>query len=622
MLKSLRSNTKWIMIAVVVGFIAMIVFDWGMDISSQRQGVDAGVIAIINGEKISYTTYDSMVQSQTQSLGSSQRLTMDQIRRIHTDVWNNIVTRTLVKQEIEKRGIKFTDQELLQYILNNPVQYANQISIFQDNGQFSIEKYRQFVQNRQNLSSPDTRQLLDLIESDARDVMPLMKIQEDLMNTVVVTDRDVRDQWVKENEKRLIDYIYIDASKLNRLANPGGDDAVRKYYAEHQADFKQPELRSIQSVFFSLAPTAQDSALVRDQAAMLVQRIRNGEDFAELANAYTEDTGNTGANGEKRGGDLGIFGRNQMIKEFEDAAFALPQGGVSDPVMSSYGVHIVKVDSLIYGTDKKKVEQVKARHILLAFEPSGDTQQDVENRVRAFHEKVAGGADFAQTAQNDSLNFQVAPQFPKDTQFVPNVGLYADILMNRIFQASLGDVLPIYQNDRGYFVICVSEIVNSGVPQLEQIKPAVTDAYMKEVRIQYAHDYLSKIDARLKQGISLRDAVAAAADSFITATVDSQMVNHTSALAGLSQNNQLVARVFRASSVGASTGPVDTGNGCGLAVINGIVPLDETTFEAQKEEIRQRILSEQQSAVIARFIEKLRTDAKISDNRAAILTSL
>jgi peptidyl-prolyl cis-trans isomerase D len=622
MLKSLRSNTKWIMVAVVVGFIAMIVFDWGMDISSQRRGADAGVIAVINGERISYTTYDSMVQSQTQSLGSSQRLTMDQIRRIHADVWNNIITRTLVKQEIKKRGIKFTDQELVQYILNNPVQYADQISIFQENGKFSIEKYDQFVQNRQNLSSPDTRQLLDIIENEARDVMPLMKLQEDLMNAVVVTDRDVRDQWVKENEKRAIEYTFIDASKLNRLPNSGGDEAVRKYFTAHQADFKQPELRSIQSVFFSLAPTAQDSAMVLDQAAMLVQRIRNGEDFAELANAYTEDTGNTGANGEKHGGDVGIFGRKQMIKEFEDAAFALPQGGVSNPVMSSYGVHIIKVDSLIYGSDKKQVEQVKARHILLTFEPSGETQQDVENRARTFHEKVAGGADFTQTAQNDSLNLQVTPQFPKETQFVPNVGLYADILMNRIFQASLGDVLPIYQNDRGYFVIRVSEIANPGVPQLEQIKQAVTDAYMKEVRIQYAHEYLSKVDARLKQGISLRDAIAATADSFIIATVDSQMVNHTSALAGLNQNNQFVARVFRAPSVGASTGPIDTGNGCGLAVITGIVQLDETTFESQKEEIRKRILSEQQSAVITRFIEKLRSEAKIIDNRAAILTSL
>ena len=75
MLKQLRTNTKWIMVAVAVGFVAMMVFDWGMDITSRRRGVEAGIIGVINGENIPYTYYDQLVRNQTQSIESSQRLT-------------------------------------------------------------------------------------------------------------------------------------------------------------------------------------------------------------------------------------------------------------------------------------------------------------------------------------------------------------------------------------------------------------------------------------------------------------------------------------------------------------------------------------------------------------------
>ena len=106
MLKQMRSNTKWIMIIVVIGFVAMIVFDWGMDITSQRRGVDAGIIGSINGVDISYTDYDQLIRNQTQALSPGQRQTLDQLRQLHSEVWEYIVTQTLIEQEIANRGLK------------------------------------------------------------------------------------------------------------------------------------------------------------------------------------------------------------------------------------------------------------------------------------------------------------------------------------------------------------------------------------------------------------------------------------------------------------------------------------------------------------------------------------
>ena len=86
-----------------------------------------------------------------------------------------------------------------------------------------------------------------------------------------------------------------------------------------------------------------DQQLALAKAISITQRLNSGEDFATLAQQFSDDTG-SGA----QGGDLGFFGRGQMVKEFEDAAFSLPIGQISEPVKSQFGYHIIRVEE----TDK------------------------------------------------------------------------------------------------------------------------------------------------------------------------------------------------------------------------------------------------------------------------------
>lgn len=100
----------------------------------------------------------------------------------------------------------------------------------------------------------------------------------------------------------------------------------------------------------------------RGKAEDVVKRARGGEDFAALAKEFSEDPSN-----KDKGGDLGWFGRGQMVKTFEDAAFALKPGEVSDVVETPYGFHVIKVDErrTEKGADGKPEEQVHARHVLV-----------------------------------------------------------------------------------------------------------------------------------------------------------------------------------------------------------------------------------------------------------------
>lgn len=93
-------------------------------------------------------------------------------------------------------------------------------------------------------------------------------------------------------------------------------------------------------ILISVAADAseEDSAAALSKAISLTQRLRAGEDFAALATQYSDDTGSG-----QQGGDLGFFPRGQMVAEFEEAAFSLPIGEISDPVKSQFGYHIIEV---------------------------------------------------------------------------------------------------------------------------------------------------------------------------------------------------------------------------------------------------------------------------------------
>jgi len=616
MLKRLRTNTKWIMITVVIGFVGMIVLDWGMNIGSRSPRNQTGMmIGEVNGIEIKYDTYDRLIKNQRDTLGPNQRITLDQTRRIHEEVWNYIITNILIEQEIENRRITYTDKELLDYMLKNPVQGAEQIELFKENEVFSIVKYQAFIQNPQNLNDPNTRQFLDIVEMQAKSTLPRIKLQQSLEDGVIISDSRVRERWMRENEQRNIDWLFVSITGLRAYPATVEPEVLSAYYDEHKEDYKHEEMRSLEAVFFSLSPTTEDTTEVFERAKLLAERAKSGEDFSELADSYSEDPGNEGYDGNKYGGDLGFFGKGSMVKEFEDVAFGMKPGEVSDPFLTRFGYHIVKVDSVKYAEDKKEIDQVKARHILLSIEPSGKTQEMVSNRVKAFSELLDSGMDFNLQAQKDSLNVLKTPLFLEDTQFIPNIGNNAQLLSTRAFMADKDEVLPVYMTDDGYYIIKVSETVKAGIPPFEELQNPITEDVKREMRAKYAEDYCRRVYNQVKAGEGLRETVDAMTDSLILETVETATVTRSYNIPGLGTMNALIASIFALENAGDNTGPVITENGSGMAVLLEKLPVDEKKFEEEKNQLKTELENELKNDMVSRYINNLRENAEIVDNR-------
>lgn len=184
----------------------------------------------------------------------------------------------------------------------------------------------------------------------------------------IVLNRMVYDAVLYQAAQRY--HVTVTQSELNRqlqdIAAAAGSDknidkALQQLYGMSRAQFLNKVLKPNLTFQALGSAIASDKALeetTKQKADEVLQKVKEGKtSFEDLAKQYSNDTT------APAGGDLGFFGKGQMVKEFEDAAFALKPGEISNLVKTQFGYHIIKV--IEHVTDKKKGEQVSAKHILI-----------------------------------------------------------------------------------------------------------------------------------------------------------------------------------------------------------------------------------------------------------------
>ncbi|HEX7241907.1 MAG TPA: peptidylprolyl isomerase, partial [Longimicrobiaceae bacterium] len=407
MMQALRGSLGKIMgVIFALAFIGWMFFELGLDVSSSASMAGGGELGRVNGEVVTNQRYQATYQElfqQTQQ-GGARQLTAEQRRELEEATWNRIVDEILVEQAIREHGIRASDAEVRQAALWNPHPAMQQNELFLTNGQFDISKYQKF------LTGPTANEdLLLQLEDYYRTVVPQTKMFRRVASGAYVSDAQLWRSFRDRTETATVEYLALDVARLAPGAVQVTESEIRDYYESHEDRFKRDASARLTLAVLPKAATAADSAATLRRAQALRAEIAGGADFAAVAKRESQDPGS-----KDNGGDLGTFGRGQMVPAFESAAFSLPVGEVSQPVLSSFGYHLIQVQ-------ERTGDQVKARHILLPVAKSGEDQDRFLAKADSLEDLAEDGA-IERAARTTGAAIRKGVVVSEGSSYVPGIG--------------------------------------------------------------------------------------------------------------------------------------------------------------------------------------------------------
>jgi parvulin-like peptidyl-prolyl isomerase len=379
----IRDNLSKVFAVFAVVFIIYIMLDWGMDLPALNPGGQTDVLGVINGKEIKYRDFAEILRRTIESHKAQSGSDPDEEteRQIRQQVWNEIVGQTLIEQEIDRLNIRVTDEEIVEIAHGpNPPEFV--ASQFRDsNGVFNRVAYEAALVDPQN--SAVWLQVEEIIRRQRKSE----KLNSLLLASVRVTEGEIMQRFLDQTMTLEADYVLFDP---NRLVHDSlvtiTDEEIRKHYEESQEEFRVRASRRLKYVFFSQSPTGEDTADVVNEMNRLLEQIRGGTDFLELAKTYSEIPVAEA-----------FFKHGELSRAKENAVFSAKKGEVVGPLVDFDGVHLIKILDQRRGTK----EYVRASHILLSNVTGPDSVKQIQKAQDLFAQARAG-ANFEELAREHS----------------------------------------------------------------------------------------------------------------------------------------------------------------------------------------------------------------------------
>ena len=596
MFDQMRKNTKTILWITVGAFIGLILLGWGLQFQAPvKSKVAPGVIGLINGQEIQSAAYENAVsQARSNFQQQYQREVDDRTEAmIREQAWTNTIQETLMRAEAEKRGLMATDQEVVQAVMNQPPPEVMQNPGFQTNGQFDLSKYQAALRN----PNVDTRAL----EDQYRSQLPLQKLQMAVVGSAAVSDEEVWENYQQQNDKIKVSFAMVEASHFTSDPAALSQADVEQFYRAHQREYKVPDEATIDYVEIPRKFTESDSLNVIQLGRQILQEAKGGEDFASLVEAYSEAPANM------RGGANGVYLSAGQISDpaIKAAAFNLKPGEVSELMINSGGINIIKLE------DRKSDpagDQVKFAEIFLALKPSPETTSQLRDSATQFRQEVEKRS-FAEVAAEMKLSVKQTPPFGEGG-FVPGLGP-AQGVSDFVFSHPAGAIGPVQETMTGWTVFRVRERKAAHIPDLAEVQDRVRTQAADSLRMNQAEAVAEGLLRQAQAGTPV--ASLGAGDSRV-AHGSPDPFTLLSAPNGIGADPSVIGPLF-AASPGLVPHVLRGRAAAYVAVVEQKIPADRSKFEAQKAQLRMRILQGRQSEVFNSWMTALKKSAKIEDYR-------
>jgi peptidyl-prolyl cis-trans isomerase D len=489
-----KHATNWL-IKVALFLIVIVFIFWG---GYSYQARKASRVARVGDHYISYAdyneSYNQLLNLYRSRLGNA--FTEETIRQFNLkqQALDTLIQRYILLNVAKELGFSATVEEVRQEILDNPA--------FQTDGTFDQERYLLLL--RQNRLSPE------IFESQLAHSLTLGNVENFIRRQAVVTEEEVLAEFRLNHTPIQVDYVLVEPKDLEDQVTTE-EDMLQKYYQEHQDKYQSKEKREFDFVLFKPDPSEiqptddeiqiyyesyperfneekqvkarhilfrvaegapeDEVAKVRNQAEKVLEKAKQGEDFAELAKKHSQEPG-----AAQGGGDLGFFTRDRMVPAFSEAAFSMEKGQISDLVRTPFGFHIIKVED-IREERTLSLEEAKPR---IEFYLKRDKSKEIaREKAEGFSDPAYAEQDLRKSSKERGLEVITSHGWISQNDPVKELGPDPKS-MRELFSLPDKAVSSVLEFPEGFVVAQVKGIKPPQTLPFEKVKKRVEKDFKRE----------------------------------------------------------------------------------------------------------------------------------------------
>jgi hypothetical protein len=600
MMQSLRDNMKLIIwITAIVFLVGFGILELGgvLGDNPSSRGPN-GVIAEVNGEPIRVEEFMQAYNQMLRQLQATRELQPGEDSYVREQAWQTLVRNKLLMQEARRRGLHASPDEIKMALRVAPPDFIVQAEGFQTNGQFDYRKYLA------ELDNPNSQVPWGQVEALVAETLPVQKLQEQIVAAAKVSEGDLRDRFLLQNEKLNLRFLAFPADSFDVDTTRIGGADVESYYKAHPEDFTGPAVVKVAVLLVPRKPDPSDFSTAKERMRAVLEQARAQPDsFASIARTRSE------IQSASRGGDPGVEPfLDEMRPAFRQGLQGVGAGQISDIIQEERSLHIFKVEKRVTDPASKR-ERIKYREIAIRVEPG----QGAVSASRAMVEKIekeAKRSGVNAAATKAGLRTMQSEWFAR--------GMSGNDILQRfpevetwMFKAKAGDLSAPVPTEQGWFLYQIVDTRKEGQRPLSSVPVEAKMLLINSLRLERAKEAASQARAALLAGADPAQIAA----RFRARDLSAEGVTRNGYLAPIGSREAKVIGALLAQPLN-SWSPVLRGiaNVYIFRVLSHQVPTEEE-FRKQEAQIRDQLLNERRQVLYVEWVQALRQKAKIKDFR-------
>ena len=622
MLRLMRRQAGSWLIKILLGAIVIVFVFWGVG-SFREQRV--GRVALVNGDQITLDeyreAYNNLVEQLRRRFGNNLDEDMLKQLQVKRQALNQLINNKLLVQESKRLKFRVSEKELVDAISN--------ITAFQKDGMFDSRLYGNVLDR--------LRMTPESFEAVQKNAMMIDKLQTLFTRSAKISDQEALEWFNWANASVNIDYVFFDPNRYKNI-NPSdkeiqtffenhkenyktdamvkvrylhfnpdmfrskvtfSDEEVHDYYDENLETFKIPKTVEARHILLKVDRDADPETVkkTKDRALYILKLAKEGKDFAKLAQQYSE--GPT----RNKGGYLGKFKKEAMVKPFADMAFSLKAGEISEPVRTRFGWHLIKVEKIneasVTSFDdaqkdiRKKLTDDMAKS--LAYDEAEAVSDDV------FEEE-----DLINAAKERNMEIQTTDFFSSKGPIkgINNPSKFASVA----FDLEDKEISNVQEFENGYYILQLVDKIQPKIPAFDKIKNKARLELIKEKQNEKAKTDSETLLAALKSGKSMH--------------TESKTFNLTPKITGFFKRNDSIPEIGSERHIAETAFQLTDKRQVPEGVLKGskgyyVIQFKERkisepeNFNKEKDSIKNRLLAQKKSGIFDALLAQIKNRSEI-----------